>query len=74
MASKTYEVRIYTCVTHPHWSLEDRTPVIKAGLRVFCPLCRDEFFAHHIGVADCRIETREAVEAPAVKDEQGPLL
>lgn len=69
----TYQVRVYTCKKHPNWSLEDRTPLIKAGLRVFCPLCRDEFFASSIGVADCRIETREKSEetTPA---EKGSLL
>jgi hypothetical protein len=58
--SATYKVRVYTCKKHPLWSLESRTPVIESTLKVFCPLCRDEWMAKAIGVADCRVETREA--------------
>lgn len=68
-----YEVRVYTCKKHSNWSLEDRTPVMKSGLRVFCPLCRDEFFSAQIGVAECRIEKREKAEEPTV-EEKGSLL
>lgn len=62
--SETYKVRVYTCKKHPGWSLEDRTPVLKSSLKVFCPLCRDELFEKMIGVADCRTETRVRESEP----------
>lgn len=54
MATRT--VRIYTCKKHPNWTMESSAPLLKASLKTFCPHCRDEFFASHIGEADCRIE------------------
>lgn len=57
MATKT--VRVYTCKKHPNWSLESSAPVLAASLPVICPLCRDEFFAATIGLADVRVEKRE---------------
>lgn len=59
-------VRIYTCKKHPNWTLETSAPVITAGLRTFCPLCRDEFWERAIGLADCRVEYRDR---PAAKQE-----
>ena len=33
--------------------------MLKAGLKVFCPLCRDEFMEANIGLAMRRAEERE---------------
>jgi hypothetical protein len=56
----TYTVRVYTCKKHPTWSLEDRSPVMASGLKVVCPLCREEFIIANIGLAECKAEKREA--------------
>jgi len=75
MATKTF--RIYTCKKHPTWSLETSVPVFEAGLKYFCPLCRDEFMERSIGLADCRTETRTvepAKEKSPLAAPQLPLL
>jgi hypothetical protein len=63
MSSDTIKVRIYECAKHPKWSLETTTPVMVAGLKVFCPLCRDEFLERSIGVASVRTEERQRRQA-----------
>jgi hypothetical protein len=60
--SDKIRVRVYTCKKHPTWTMEDSTPVMKSGLKVFCPLCRDELFEKMIGVAEHRVEMRERVK------------
>lgn len=43
------EPYIYRCSIH-NYVLETRAPRIDASLRIFCPLCKDEFFAKHLAV------------------------
>jgi len=59
---KKQRVRIYTCKKHPKWSLETAAPKLDAGLKVFCPLCRDDFWSATIGEASERIEIRERTQ------------
>ena len=61
------KVRIYTCKKHPNWTLESFAPVLAGSLKQFCPLCRDEFWIKAIGVADCRVEMREASPEEVLK-------
>jgi len=41
------EPYIYRCSKHSY-VLETRAPRIEGSLRIFCPLCKDEFFAQHL--------------------------
>lgn len=41
------EPYIYKCDKH-NYVLETRAPRLEASLRIFCPLCKDEFFAQHL--------------------------
>lgn len=70
----TQKVRIYTCQKHPHWSLESTAPIIAAGLKTFCPLCRDEFWANAIGEADMRVEVRTVDPEPEPQAPASPVV
>lgn len=43
------EPYIYRCDRHSY-VLETRAPPIQSGLKIFCPLCKDEFLAKHLSV------------------------
>ena len=53
------KVRVYRCEKHPTWTMEASGPLLATSLKVFCPLCRDEFFEQHIGLPICTVEERE---------------
>lgn len=46
-AKREREPYVYRCRKH-NYVLETRAPRIEASLRIFCPLCKDEFFAQHL--------------------------
>jgi len=41
------EPYVYRCSKH-NYVLETTAPKIGATLKVFCPLCKDEWFAQHL--------------------------
>tara|TARA_R100001086_G_C11840811_1_gene259064 strand:- start:2059 stop:2259 length:201 start_codon:yes stop_codon:yes gene_type:complete len=41
------EPYIYRCKKHDY-ELESYSPPMKGSLKVFCPLCKDEFLAKHL--------------------------
>jgi hypothetical protein len=41
------EPYVYVCEEH-NFRLETRAPRMAGSLRIFCPLCKDEFFAKHL--------------------------
>jgi len=38
---------VYRCKIH-NWELESYSPPMKGSLKIFCPLCKDEFLAKHL--------------------------
>lgn len=46
-APREREPFVYRCRKHD-FTLESRTPQIGGALKVFCPKCKDEFWAQHI--------------------------
>lgn len=45
------EPHIYRCAKH-NYELVSTGPVLKSSLKVFCPICRDEFWEKHIGALE----------------------
>lgn len=41
------EPYVFRCHKH-NYVLETRGPRLDASLRIFCPLCKDDFFAKHL--------------------------
>jgi hypothetical protein len=46
-SDSTREPYVYRCSKH-NYVLETTAPKIGATLKIFCPLCKDEWFAQHL--------------------------